>query len=102
MIEMFVSREKRDQTVQAAGRQGQMAAQIMQIIIVTLLVAAHCLLFLIASSVVQTGAQQQMSWRGQELPEINGSVKVGNEIRDFVNKNVNFSFATATEYMHKV
>gem|GEM_PF-4714392 len=27
-----------------------------------------------------------MSWREQELPEIDGSINVRNEIRDFVNQ----------------
>lgn len=38
-----------------------------------------------------------MSCREQELPEINGSVNVGNETRDFVNENVNVSFVTTAE-----
>ncbi|HEX6281604.1 MAG TPA: hypothetical protein VFZ67_05200 [Nitrososphaera sp.] len=68
-----------------------------KVIIVIVLVAGILSAILIASSVVQTRAQQQMSWREQELPEINGSVNVGNEIRDFVNQNVNVSFVTAAE-----
>jgi len=36
------------------------------------------------SSIIAT--KQQMSWREQELPEIDGSINVRNEIRDFVNQ----------------
>lgn len=68
-----------------------------KVIIVTILVAGTLSAILIASSIVQTRAQEQMSWRKQELPEINGSVNVGNEISDFVNENVNVSFVTAAE-----
>ena len=36
------------------------------------------------SSIIAT--KQQMRWREQELPEIDGSINVRNEIRDFVNQ----------------
>jgi hypothetical protein len=32
-----------------------------------------------------------MSWREQELPEIDGSINVGHEIRDFVNQMLTLS-----------
>ena len=38
-----------------------------------------------------------MSWREQELPEIDGSINVRNEIRDFVNQMLNISFIRAAE-----
>jgi hypothetical protein len=36
-----------------------------------------------------------MSWRKQKLPEINRSINVGNEIRDFINQMLNISFVRA-------
>ena len=36
------------------------------------------------SNIIAT--QQQMSWREQDFPEIDGSINVRNEIRDFVNQ----------------
>jgi len=72
-----------------------------KVIIVAVIAAGAVSAVLVASSVVQATAQQEqrkmMSWAGQGMPEINGSVSVTNETTDFINENVNVPFVAAAE-----
>jgi uncharacterized membrane protein YkoI len=56
---------------------------------------------LVASSLAQANAQQEQQQRmmifGEGLPQINGSVSVANETRNFINENVKVSFVEAAQ-----
>ena len=71
-----------------------------KVIIVALLAAGALAAVLTATSVAQATAQQEqqkMIWSGEGMPQINGSVNVGNEVRSFINENVKVSFVHAAE-----
>jgi hypothetical protein len=73
------------------------------IIVVAVLAVGALSAVLVASSLAQATAQQEqqqrmmMSWSGQGLPQINGSVSLANEASNFINENVNVSFVTAAQ-----
>jgi hypothetical protein len=78
------------------------------IIVVAILAVGAVSAILVASSIAQTTTAQQqqehqrmmigmMGWSGQGIPQINGSVSVVNETSNFINENVNVSFAEAAQ-----
>lgn len=70
------------------------------VVLAALLAAGALAAVLTASSVAQATAQQErqkMIWSGNEMPQINGSVNVGNEVRSFIDENVKVSFVQAAE-----
>ena len=74
------------------------------IIVVAVLAVGALSAVLVASSLAQATAQQEqqqqrmmMSWSGQGLPQINGSVSVANEASNFINENVKVSFVAAAQ-----
>jgi uncharacterized membrane protein YkoI len=75
-----------------------------KVIIVVAAVAVGALsAVLVASSLAQATAQQEqqqrmmMTWSGQGLPQINGSVSLANEASNFINENVKVSFVAAAQ-----
>jgi hypothetical protein len=73
------------------------------IIVVAVLAVGALSAVLVASSLAQATAQQEqqqrmmMSWSGQGLPQINGSVSLANEASNFINENVKVSFVAAAQ-----
>jgi hypothetical protein len=72
------------------------------IIVAILAVGAVSGILIASSSIVEAIAQQQqqkmmMSWSGQGMPQINGSVSVANEASNFVNENVKVPFVAAAQ-----
>ena len=76
------------------------------IIVVAVLAIGTLSTVLVVSSLAQAIAQEQqedqqrrmmMSWSGEGLPQINGSVSVANETTAFISENVNVSFVEAAE-----
>jgi uncharacterized membrane protein YkoI len=73
-----------------------------KVVIVAVIATGIISLFLVASSFAsQATAQQEQHWmmRGfvGEMPQINGSVSVSNETRNFIKENTNVSFVVAAE-----
>jgi uncharacterized membrane protein YkoI len=72
-----------------------------KVIVVAILAVGVVSAILIAPSIAQVTAQQEqqkmMGWLGQGMPQINGSISVANETRNFINENVKVSFAAAVE-----
>ncbi len=71
-----------------------------KVIIVAILAVGAIAAILAASSIAQATAQQdrqKMMWSGEGMPEINGSVSVADEARNFINENVKVSFVAAAE-----
>lgn len=69
------------------------------VVLAALLAAGALAAVLTVSSVAQATGQeerQKMMW-SEEMPQINGSVNVGNEMRSFINDNVKVSFVQAAE-----
>jgi hypothetical protein len=73
------------------------------IIVVAVLAVGALSAVLVASSLAQATAQQEqqqrmmMSWSGQGLPQINGSVSLANEASNFINENVKVPFVAAAQ-----
>ena len=73
------------------------------IIVVAVLAVGALSAVLVVSSLAQATAQQEqqqrmmMSWSGQGLPQINGSVSLANEASNFINENVKVSFVAAAQ-----
>jgi uncharacterized membrane protein YkoI len=73
------------------------------IIVVAVLAVGALSAVLVASSLAQATAQQEqqqrmmMTWSGEGMPQINGSVSLANEASNFINENVKVSFVAATE-----
>ena len=77
------------------------------IIVVAVLAVGALSAVLVASSLAQATAQQEqqqqqqqrmmMSWSGQGLHQINGSVSLANEASNFINENVKVSFVAAAQ-----
>jgi uncharacterized membrane protein YkoI len=74
------------------------------IIVVAVLAVGALSAVLVASSLAQATAQQEqqqkrmmMTWSGQGMPQINGSVSLANEASNFINENVKVSFVTAAQ-----
>jgi uncharacterized membrane protein YkoI len=72
------------------------------IIVAAVLAVGALSAVLVASSLAQANAQQEQQQRmmmnfGQGLPQINGSVSVANETRNFINENVKVSFVEAAQ-----
>ena len=71
------------------------------IIVVAVLSVGALSAILVASSLSQATAQEQkrimMSSFGEGIPQINGSVNVGNEASSFINENVKVSFVSAAQ-----
>jgi uncharacterized membrane protein YkoI len=75
-----------------------------KVIIVVAAVAVGALsAVLVASSLAQATAQQgqqqrmMMTWSGEGMPQINGSVSLANEASNFINENVRVSFVAAAQ-----
>jgi hypothetical protein len=75
-----------------------------KVIIVVAAVAVGALsAVLVASSLAQATAQQgqqqrmMMTWSGEGMPQINGSVSLANEASNFINENVKVSFVAAAQ-----
>jgi uncharacterized membrane protein YkoI len=75
-----------------------------KVIIVVAAVAVGALsAVLVASSLAQATAQQgqqqrmMMTWSGERMPQINGSVSLANEASNFINENVKVSFVAAAQ-----
>ena len=72
------------------------------IIVVAVLAVGALSAVLVASSLAQATAQQEqqhrmMTWSGQGIPTINGSVSLANEANNFINENVKVSFVAAAQ-----
>jgi uncharacterized membrane protein YkoI len=73
------------------------------IIVVAVLAVGALSAVLVASSLAQATAQQEqqkrmmMTWPGQGMPQINGSVSIANEASNFINENVKASFVSAAQ-----
>jgi len=71
------------------------------IIVAAVLAVGALSAVLVASSLAQANAQQEQQQRmmifGEGLPQINGSVSVANETRNFINENVKVSFVEAAQ-----
>src|SRR5215204_4410007 len=73
------------------------------IIVVAVLAVGALSAVLVASSLAQATAQQEqqqrmmMSWSGQGLPQINGSVSLANEASNFINENVKVPFVVSVQ-----
>src|SRR5829696_7062471 len=74
------------------------------IIVVAVLAVGALSAVLVASSLAHATAQQEqqqqrmmMSWSGQGLPQINGSVSLANEASNFINENVKVPFVAAAQ-----
>jgi uncharacterized membrane protein YkoI len=72
------------------------------IIVVAVLAVGALSAVLVASSLAQANAQEEQQQRmmmnfGEGLPQINGSVSVANETRNFINENVKVSFVQAAQ-----
>ena len=74
------------------------------IIVLAVLAVGALSAVLVASSLAQATAQQEqqqqrmmMSWSGQGLPQINGSVSLANEASNFINENVKVPFVAAAQ-----
>ncbi len=73
-----------------------------KMVIVAIAAAGVVSAVLVASSIVQARAQQQMMWSSyQAMPKINGSINVGNEVSNFVKEYTKVSFITAAETAQK-
>jgi hypothetical protein len=75
-----------------------------KVIIVVAAVAVGALsAVLVVSSLAQATAQQgqqqrmMMTWSGEGMPQINGSVSLANEASNFINENVKVSFVAAAQ-----
>jgi uncharacterized membrane protein YkoI len=73
-----------------------------KVIIVAAVLAVGALsAVLVASSLAQANAQQEQQQRmmifGEGMPQINGSVSVANETRNFINENVKVPFVEAAQ-----
>jgi hypothetical protein len=74
------------------------------IIVVILAASSMAAILIVAPSIAQATAQQQqhqkmrmMGRSGEGIPQINGSVSIANETRNFINENVNVSFVEAAQ-----
>ncbi len=73
------------------------------IIVAAVLAVGALSAVLVASSLAQANAQQEQQQQrmmmnfGEGLPQINGSVSVANETRNFINENVKVSFVEAAQ-----
>lgn len=73
------------------------------IIVVAVLAVGALSAVLVASSLAQATAQQGqqqrmlMTWSGEGMPQINGSVSLADEASNFINENVKVSFVAAAQ-----
>jgi hypothetical protein len=72
------------------------------IIVVAVMAVGALSAVLVASSLAQATAQQEqqhrmMTWSGQGIPTINGSVSLTNEASNFITENVKVSFVAAAQ-----
>lgn len=73
------------------------------VIVVAVLAVGALSAILVASSFTQATAQQEQQQQrmmmrfGEGIPQINGSVSVANEVRNFMNENVKVSFVEAAQ-----
>jgi hypothetical protein len=72
------------------------------IIVVAILAVGALSVVLVVPSIAQATAQREqqkmmMSWSGQEMPKINGSVSVVNETMKFIKENVKVPFTSAAQ-----
>lgn len=67
------------------------------VIVAAILAVGAVAAALAATSIAQANAQEKMMWTNQEIPRINGSVSVANEMSSFLSENVKVSFVAAAE-----
>jgi len=73
-----------------------------KLVIVAIVAAGVVSAVLVASSIAQARAQQQMQWGDYSaMPKISGKVSVGNEVSDFIKENAKVPFVSAAETAQK-
>lgn len=70
-----------------------------KVIIVAIVAVGAIAAILVGPSIAQATAQhqQKMKWAGEGNPQLNGSVSVAKEAKNFINENVKVSFVAAAQ-----